>query len=224
MIRKEKPEDYQHRLRTILNIKKLSNGLFIIRLEKKDLDFVSGQFVILGIPGETVKREYSIYSGESEPFLEVLIREVPDGNLSSRLVSLPIGSQLIVDGPAGDFLLPESIVSKKFLFVASGTGVSPFHSFIKTYSEINYDLLIGLRQNQDLPLCSGFNKSNYLTCMSRENSGDFHGYVTDYLKQNPAKGYDAIYICGNGNMVYDAFNLLIQQGFERDQLHVEIFF
>jgi len=224
MIKKEKPEEYQNRLRKVIDVEILNSSLFIIRLERGQKKFISGQFVILGLPGSTVKREYSIYSSMNEEYIEVLIREVPDGDLSATLKKLKAGDQLVVDGPAGDFILPEDKQNKKFLFVSSGTGLSPFHSFIKSFPDLDYHLLIGIRNQKDLVLCRELDPSRYTICMSQDQGGDFKGYVTEYLRKHPKTDYDQAFICGNGNMAYDTYRLLNEQGYSAEKLKTEIFF
>ena len=41
---------------------------YILRMEKKNLNFQAGQYTSLGLPGDTEKREYSVYSGENEAY------------------------------------------------------------------------------------------------------------------------------------------------------------
>ena len=224
MIKIEKPEEYQDRLHEVLEVVDLNSSLFLIRIEKRSFSFVPGQFVLIGLPGEGLKREYSIYSGAADPWIDLIIREVPGGDLSGRLRKLVKGDHLILDGPAGDFILPEDVENQKFLFVASGTGVSPFHSMIKSLPGLNYRLLLGYRGAEDEVLTQGLDPEKVIRCSSRDHSGDFIGYVTAYLEQNlPAKD-SRVFLCGNGNMVYDGFNILTANGLDRNQLHAEIFF
>ena len=83
----------------------LTPTTYILRLEKKNLNFQAGQYIALGLPGDTEKREYSVYSGENEAHLEVLIREVEEGLVSKQLKSLKPGSDVEIDGPFGFFTL-----------------------------------------------------------------------------------------------------------------------
>ena len=224
MIKKEKYEEYKNRLHQLISVDNITDSLFILRIERKGLKFLPGQFIVIGIPGATTKREYSIYSGVEDAYLEIIVREVPEGDLSPQLKCLKPGDELVVDGPAGDFILPEDYENKNFLFLASGTGISPFHSFLASNKKLKHSLYHGVRTSSDLPLGVGFEKNNYMSCMSAEDSGDYFGYLTKYIKEHPVSGFDAVYMCGNGNMVYDAFNILISQGISRDNLHAEIFF
>ena len=72
----------------VILIRNLTDSTFVIRLELLDFQFQTGQFVILKIPGSAEKREYSVYSGENDDFLEVLVREIEEGKVSGRLKKL----------------------------------------------------------------------------------------------------------------------------------------
>ena len=110
------------------------------------MPFQTGQFVTLRLPNSVEQREYSVYSGEKDDFLEVLVREVEGGKISGKLKKLKPGSEIEVDGPFGFFKFnPNAFASKKFLFIATGTGISPFHSFVKTFPELEYSLIHGVR-------------------------------------------------------------------------------
>lgn len=224
MIKTEKPEEYQDRLHRVVSVSHLTDSLFILTLEKRQFEFEAGQFVLVGLPGDSVKREYSIFSGSHDNELELLIREVPDGDLSGKLRKLHGGDELIVDGPAGDFTLPKSRRDQPYLFIASGTGISPFRSMVRSYPDLDYQIILGVRNQEDLVLTDGIPEDRMITCTSRDHSGSYHGYVTEYLTNHVPDPDTQVFFCGNGNMVYDGFNLLTAKGFSREQLHAEIFF
>jgi ferredoxin/flavodoxin---NADP+ reductase len=75
-----------------------------------------------------------------------LVREIEGGKVSGRLKKLKPGTEIEVEGPFGFFKFdPEKFASQKFLFVATGTGISPFHSFVRTFPELDYQLVHGVR-------------------------------------------------------------------------------
>ena len=51
----------------------------------KAFQFKPGQWLNLGLPGTREQREYSIYSSPNDDYLEVLVKEIPDGALSPTL-------------------------------------------------------------------------------------------------------------------------------------------
>jgi len=67
------------------------------------MQFQTGQFILLNLNGLVDHREYSVYSGENDDCLEVLVREVEGGKVSGKLKQLKVGMEIGVDGPFGFF-------------------------------------------------------------------------------------------------------------------------
>ena len=104
----------------------------------------------LGPAGSPARREYSIYSGIDDEFLEVLVREIPGGTVSSALSRCAPGDLLAVEGPYGLFVTAASErKDARYLFVGSGTGIAPFHSLVRSYPDIDYLLLHGIRSLEE---------------------------------------------------------------------------
>ena len=101
----------------VTQVRHLTDSTFVIRFERNGMEFQTGQFVLLGRNGAVDRREYSIYSGEKDDFLEVLVREVDGGKVSSKLKKLKAGDLVDVDGPFGFFKFdPQSFQEQQFLF------------------------------------------------------------------------------------------------------------
>jgi len=81
----------------ITAVRHLTDSTFVLQLERKDLPFQTGQFVIIRRPGTIEQREYTVYSGEKEDVLEVLVREVTDGKVTPRLKKMKPGEKLEVE-------------------------------------------------------------------------------------------------------------------------------
>ncbi|MFK5855118.1 MAG: oxidoreductase, partial [Bacteroidota bacterium] len=148
-----------------------------------------------------------------------------DGKVSKRLKDLNAGDMLNVEGPLGFFgLNKEKIDNGKFLFIASGTGIAPFHSMVNSYPNLNYKILHGIRVGEESYGKEAYNSEDYITCTSRDESGDFSGRVTDYIKQNSFDKDTICYFCGNFKMIREAMDLLEVKGIPNDQLHAEVYF
>ena len=209
----------------VIELRNLTSSTYIIKMEKNDFNFKTGQYITLGFSGSIDRREYSIYSSEQDDFLEVLIKEVDSGLVSKKLKRCKPGDFLDVDGPFGHFSLKdEEISKKKFLFIATGTGISPIHSFVATHPNMDYKLLHGVRNEEEAYERESYHNGNYILCTSREESGDFHGRVTEYLKQNPVPSDTVCYLCGNCHMIYEAYDILEKQGISLGPIHTEVYF
>ncbi len=208
----------------VLSVRHLNDSTFVVRFERGDFQFEPGQYLALGLKGKIQKREYSIYSAREDDFLEILVKEVLDGDVSKRLKTLNPGDELEVQGPFGYFTIDEKKKEKHIYFIASGTGISPCHSLVMSNADLKFTMLHGVRTADERYDMMDYSKGNYVACTSREGTGDFYGRVTDYLNKANIKTDAAYYICGNSNMIYDVFDILKGAGVPQDQIHTEVYF
>jgi ferredoxin-NADP reductase len=208
---------------SVLAIEHKTQNTFCLRVERPFGLIKSGQCFNVGIPGMDINREYSMYSSSDAPFLEFLIRVIDNGLVSSRLQKLKVGDVVEIDGPYGEFCISLNKLNSQFVFIASGTGIAPFHSFIKTYPIINYTILHGIRYANEAYDLTDYEEGRYIPCISR-NDGGQSTRVTDYLRANPISHDSIIYLCGNRNMIIDAVQILLDQGINGDQIISEVFF
>jgi ferredoxin--NADP+ reductase len=209
----------------IIGNRRLSKSAFILKIKVDGFRFIPGQCVNVGLSEGAVNREYSTYSGTDDHFLDILIKEVKGGIVSPLLKKLKKNDEVALDGPYGKFVLEKPKDShRKYLFVATGTGIAPFHSFIRSYPNINYTLLHGIRFLADQYDKQDYHPSRYIACVSREKGGQFHGRVTDYLRKHPVDSKTIVYLCGNSNMINDVYDILRRQGINGSNIYTEVFF
>ena len=209
----------------VLEIEHLTDSTFRLRTERPPVPIKAGQCFNVGLPGNGVNREYSMYSNAVAPYLDFLIKEVAGGYVSPALNKLKVGDSVEIDGPYGEFCLHGAVdSSRRYLFLASGTGIAPFHSFVQTYPELDYTLLHGIRHTQEQYHAQDYRPGAYIPCISKNAPGQPSMRVTDYLRQHPAAPDVIVYLCGNRNMIIDAFEILRDQGVPGDNLFTEVFF
>ncbi len=212
-------------LHKIMQIRFLTDRTFVIRLDRGDLQFRAGQHIIVGPEGGLDQREYSIYSGENDDYLEILVREVLDGNISVKLKQSKPGQLLQVNGPFGTFgIEPYDMYTRKMLFIATGTGISPFHSFVRSYPGINYMLIHGVGYKNEAYEKADFDPHRYILCTSKETSGGHKGRVTRILPSFPTGTGMLFYLCGNGNMIYEVYHILRDKGIPDENIFYEKYF
>ncbi len=212
-------------LHQILEVRHLTDSTFVIRFEKNDLEFKAGQHVCVGPPNGIHTREYSIYSAESDPFIEILVKEVQNGLVTPVLKGLKAGDNVVVEEPVGYFTLQEEKVkSKKFLLIATGTGISPFHSMTKSMPDLDYKILHGVRTAEEGYERNEYENDRYILCSSRDQSGDYTGRITNYLQEVMIDKDSEVYLCGNCNMIHDAYDILEEKGISNEQIHAEVYF
>ena len=209
----------------VVGIRKLTEHTFVLSLPKSRFEFVAGQHVSLSITGDYQSREYSIYSAEKGENLELLVKEVEGGYFSPKLKHLKVGDMVEVHGPFGKFGIDvKKKDTHKHVFIASGTGIAPFHSMVKSYPDLNYHLIHGVRYAEEAYEMGDYSKERYTLCTSRDKSGDFNGRVTDYLKNTEFDKDTCFYLCGNSDMIFDSMEILSEKGFGRENITVEVYF
>ena len=209
----------------VLEVRNISEASYILKLNRNGMSFKPGQHIVAGFPNSGKAREYSLYNGTQDEFLEILIREIADGKVSSMLRNVKSGDTLEVNGPYGFFL--SNIIpppDKTLLFIASGTGIAPFHSFIKTYPDSDYRIIHGIRTIKDAYDKEHYKHGRYITCTSQDKYGDFQGRLTDYLLTADIDKNTMIFLCGNNNMIQDAMEILINKGHAHARMFTEVYF
>jgi ferredoxin--NADP+ reductase len=199
------------------SIEQVADFTYLIHMNKNtNFHFMPGQYISAGIEG--IMREYSITSGVDSEFLSILYKEIKDGQLTPKLSTLKPGALIQIQGPFGYFTIPDPY--SKHLLIATGTGIAPFLSYIESYPKLDYTLIHGISTIDESPY-----KGEILRCTSKDTTGDFPGRVTDYLRQmNDLEAFTYFSLCGNGEMVYEVFDLLQKRGISASNILTEVYF
>ena len=130
------------------------------RLERVDgplPPFRAGQYVnvTVNVEGVRTSRPYSISSAPGVQRLELTVRDKPGGFVAPYLFSeLKVGDVLETTGPAGHFYYEPLIDGKDLVFLAGGSGITPFMSMIRDTLErqrpLRINLLYGSRTPEDV--------------------------------------------------------------------------
>lgn len=165
-----------------------------------------------------------MYSAEDDPFIDFLIRVVDQGAVSTALSHLQDGDDVEVGGPYGSFCLDqERIGDTSYVFIASGTGIAPFASYVKTYPNLDFKILHGVRYEEELYDRDMYNSERYVACVSRPKSGTGRR-VTEVLEAMTLDSGALFYLCGNRNMITDVVQILRDKGIPGGRIFMETFF
>lgn len=110
-------------------------GLHSLRVAADVAEFEAGQFtkLALEIEGDVVARPYSLVNPPGSAPLDFYFIVVPDGPLSARLALLDAGDPILVAPRASGFLvLSELPPARELWLIATGTGIGPFLSILRT--------------------------------------------------------------------------------------------
>lgn len=99
-----------------------------VSLVDDDFRFRPGQWVNFRFP-EGVSRAYTIASAPERPQAIQLCVRVGTGKGGAAVQRLEAGAEVIIDGPFGDFLLPEND-GRPVVLVAGDVGIAPIRSIV----------------------------------------------------------------------------------------------
>ena len=224
-----------------------------VREDGQPLDFIPGQFVQVHFEyadGTPTKRSYSLATihdhamGPGEA-VEIAVSYVPGGAATALFEGLEIGGTVQASGPFGRFCLMPQDVNRRYLLIATGTGVTPYRAMLPelerliTGRGIEVVLLFGARTPAELLYGDEFRafaakhpaNFRFVPCFSRElpaadsaqaHADVRHGYVQQFIDEfTPDAVGDIAYLCGNPNMVDACFEALKAHGLAVSQIRRE---
>jgi ferredoxin--NADP+ reductase len=192
---------------------------------RREFDFIPGQVLKITADNSVAPRMYSIASGTHDPDIQLIYDIKPEGQLTNILRNLKSGDKLLVSAPLGNFTWHEG----KAWWIATGTGIAPFYSMLRSGSKKGVTLLHGVRKPENALFRDEFSEKledGYFPCCSGKFSdGMFKGRVTDYLLHCKILPVDAnFYLCGSAEMVVDVRDLLIDRKVPFGNIYSEIYF
>jgi ferredoxin-NADP reductase len=190
---------------------------------------------------------------DGSPVFELVIVLLEGGAGTKYLFEeIKIGSELILRGPQGSFTLPE-LVEKDLFLVCTGTGIAPFRSMVHhilnhNLAHRNIYLIFGCRLLGDAlyrkemeELSMNLTDFQYLPVFSREvpenhkhliRTGYVHSIYEEICRKKKAaqtsetdalKAPASFYLCGWKNMIDEARKRIVDLGFDRKAIHLELY-
>lgn len=202
-------------------------GIYEIQLERQGVEFTPGDCFALFARDQKASRPYSVASGVNDDCISFVIRRMPNGEVSDYLHTLQPGDKVKVSPPFGWFRPGEINDGSPFVFIATGTGISPFMCHFRSRGDRPpSQLLYGVRQKEDAVQLEWLkSQCDVQLAISREDcSGYHHGRVTDLFDHLPLNDNCQYYLCGLDAMIDDATRFLEQHGVELSRIHRECFF
>jgi ferredoxin-NADP reductase len=232
---------------TVIKIEDASESTrrFWIQIPELDsFNFKPGQFVTLDLPIHEKPnkrwRSYSIASAPDSSNIIELVIVLLEGGLGTTYLfnEIKVGSNITLRGPVGVFTLPETL-DKDLYLICTGTGIAPFRSMVnwihqQKMAHKNIHLIFGCRKLSDQlygselkALESLENNFCYHPVFSREDAvpdGAHKGYVHAVYEQLlAAKNPSQFYLCGWKNMVDEAKQRIVAAGYDKKDIHLEIY-
>jgi ferredoxin--NADP+ reductase len=202
----------------------LSEGLYLVGF-KRSFTFRAGQVIGIALEENGPRRLYSICSGERDEEIQILYKVVDEGYLTPQLSDLEIGDTIWITAPGGEF----TGNSDPAVWIATGTGIAPYYSMLRSGLGANKILLHGNRYLEQFHFLDEFREvlgDNYIRCCSAESDqGVYSGRVTDYLEErDKLDPHLMYYLCGSADMVVEVRDILIAKGIPFAHIISEIYF
>lgn len=177
----------------ITNRTDAAEDYFRLQLEHKDhktgnnnLHFVPGQFVILN--SDSKSRPYTALTWTDKSF-DILVRWYKDGEFSTLLKTISLGSAINVRGPYGKFKYQRNSFQDIVMF-GIGSGIAPFYPIVRTIvsdsnEETRIHLIAGFQTVAHVPLKKELQKLTdfwnfkctlYLSDETNEKTIHIHGF------------------------------------------------
>lgn len=234
-----KPKEYQCK---VLSSDYVTPTVFLLKFETLEpLDFIAGQFASIIIPGRgpggrDLRRAYSIASLPGQTPIELCIKFVEGGAGTTYLKSLKPGETFRASIPFGDFVY-KAKENQNLCFIATGTGVAPFRSIagsvpFKNNPPSNAICLFGVRTEDEILYedeLSGNSKIQWIPCVSAPTDQwkGFRGRVSQFLKTR-SELFDFLktdfYLCGNGEMIKEVKDYLLEKGTPKECIRTEKYY
>ncbi|MBX3700481.1 MAG: ferredoxin--NADP reductase [Dokdonella sp.] len=217
------------------------------RVDGMPFAFVPGQFIQIHFSyadGTPTRRSYSIGTvGDGRTpvqQLEIAASYVEGGAATALLSQLDEGGTVQASGPFGRFCLQPNDTNQRYLLVATGTGVTPYRAMLGQIRQLvatrgcTFALVYGARSEAELLYGEEFEAFarevpgfTFHPCLSRvpravPRAHDRNGRVQVALGElAPNAAHDIAYLCGNPDMVDEAFALLKAAGLGVAQIRRE---
>ncbi|MBI4992255.1 MAG: PAS domain S-box protein [Candidatus Harrisonbacteria bacterium] len=215
----------------VINKKEVFKGIWEMSfgLKDKNFSFKAGQYIRVVLPSlekEDTKgpaRTFSVASSPNDKEKIDIVFRLTDSGFKQTLINLPLGQEVEVEGPWGNLVLPED-QKEPLIFIAGGTGISPFLSILRFVTEEKLPhkitLLYTLRDSQDaayIKELEGFKDNSNFNL-----SVNFGLIDQEFLKSNiPSASNSPIYISGPPPMIDAAIKMLGKMGVLSEQIHFE---
>ena len=213
---------------------------------QQEFKYKQGQSLTLRkmFDNEEVRRSYSICSSPLDKELRVAVKKVQGGLFSTFAnTQLKVGDTLDVMPPSGKFYTELSSANKKnYVAFASGSGITPIISIIKTTLITeplsSFTLIFGNKNQSSIIFKEEIEalKDKYMErfrvyyILSRErmeaeiNYGRINAEKCSQLTKlvDLAKA-DEIFICGPEEMIFGVKDFLENAGIDKTKIHFELF-
>jgi NAD(P)H-flavin reductase/ferredoxin len=223
----------------VVSIDSVSSGIKRLRLRRPHgFNYHAGQFLTLYNP-DNIGRSYSLASiPVLDPFLELHVRLVPNGVVSSWVnKSLKVGEQVSISEAIGTCFYEANQPQQSMILIGTGSGLAPLYGIVRDALHHGHQGTIklyhgsssmeGIYLRQELvQLSQNHRNFQYIPCVSRsvDDSNVLQGRASVIaMEQNPDLSGWRAYICGEPDMVNDTSRAVFLAGVSLKEIYSDPF-
>lgn len=206
---------------------------YVFSAQGGPIDWKAGQFLIYSLPHKNpdvrgIQRFFTISSASFEKniMLTTHIYSEYSSTFKKALDKLKIGDLIEAKGPDGDFIL--SNTNERYVFIAGGIGITPFHSIITGLNHNNLPINVTLlyaNKTEEFPFKKEFEqiaaenptfKIHYVVSPNHIDENLIKEKVDDFQNK-------IFYVSGPEKMVEDFTEMLKGMGISEDRIKQDFF-
>ena len=228
----------------LVSKKEEAEGVITLKFRPKKagkISFIPGQYVTVYLKNELGPKgkPYTISSIPDDKFLSITVKKA--GEFSMALHNLIIGTRVAIEGPMGHFFPEEK--NGELVFLAAGIGIAPFFSIIRSYAnrgllkDKKIHLFYSNKAKKDIAF---FDELNRISDRNK-NPRIFYYLTRQKIKDSRIKEFKRIdaenirdklgcfenkdyFICGSMNFVSDMRRIILGEGIDGRNSHIESFY
>lgn len=235
-IRQANVESLRHRA-TVSALEHMNADIMCLRLRPTvPLDYQAGQFI--NLLHQDSARSYSLASLPGDNELELHIRQVPNGRVSSWVhQQLRLNDDIEFHGPAGDCFYVPGRPEQPLLLIGTGTGLAPLYGILRDaidrghtgeihlfHGSLHRDGLYLVEALQHFAVRHG--NVHYIPCVLHGEAppGGIVGAIDEVVMQAlpDLTGWRA-YLCGDPEIVRRLQSKLFLAGASMQEIHADAF-
>jgi ferredoxin-NADP reductase len=221
----------------VVTIKNENESVYslVLKVSKRWKGFDPGQYIEITTTqdGARISRIFSISSPRKlfthKRIIELTIRKQENGRITPWIhETFKPGQVITISQAQGDFTIPST--TKPLLFIAGGSGITPFRSMLAEYAHSGYladvNLMYYAQNNshlfsQDFKKLQDEHSKIKIALINTKDSGyisanHLNEHCEDFAKRE-------IFICGPGDMIQKTEELLLSNSVDQDKIHHEYF-
>ncbi len=224
---------------TVISKTQMNEAVVRLRLSCDDFEYFPGQFINLVRPEDGLVRSYSLASTPADGFLELHIKKIPGGAMSTWVCDvLDVGDEVKFYGPVGDCFYVPGKPEQPLTLAGTGTGLSPLYGIVRHALSFGHSGSIqlfhgslaeqGLYMMDELrALAEEYPNLTYFPCVlhGERPEGGLQGKIDDLVVKTTmdSMSRSRLFLCGDPPMVESMRKKCFLAGASSKEIYADAF-